>query len=271
VTVDRPGGWVVRAFPNKYPALRIEGPLERKANGPYGRVSGVGAHEVIVESRSHAVAGGMDPGAGAVALRVARDRMRDLSRDRRFRAMLWFRNHGPEAGATLAHPHAQIVALPAVPPRLRRQARRAREHWRQHERDLMQDLLDHDLDDRRRVLFEDERVVALCPWAPQVPFETWLVPQRAGADFADADDATVAALAAAMVRVLAACAEALADPPYNAVLHTAPLGEPSEGFRWHVRLLPRLPTIAGFELGAGAAMHGTPPEEAAEVLRAARR
>ncbi len=265
--IERDGAWTARAFPNKYPALRIEGALERRASGPYGRVSGVGAHEVIVESRDHHALIWRSPATVVDALRLARDRMRDLSRDGRFRQLAWFRNVGPEAGASLGHPHAQILALPDVLPLHRRLADRFAQHWKEHDRELMQDLLDHDLADGSRIVWEHPRLVAMCPWAPRLPFEVWLVPAAPMPSFLDADDALLAVLAEGMCRVLAAQARVLADPPYNAVLYTCPQEGAHPGFRWHVRLLPRLSALAGFELGSGATMHGSPPEDAAALLR----
>jgi UDPglucose--hexose-1-phosphate uridylyltransferase len=267
-SVDRGGRWIARAFPNKYPALRIEGELQRKARGPYERITGIGAHEVIVETPEHGAPIWRHPSHASDALRLARDRMRDLSRDGRFRQLAWFRNVGPEAGASLGHPHAQILAMPEVPPIQRRMAKRFRRHWERTGRELMQDLLDHDLEDRARFVWESSRIAAICAWAPKVPFEVWLVPTAPAASFLDADDGLVAALAEAMCRVLGAHARVLDDPPYNATLYTAPQGKP-EGFRWHMRLMPRLSALAGFELGCGATMHASSPEQAAELLREA--
>jgi UDPglucose--hexose-1-phosphate uridylyltransferase len=128
-SVERQGRWVVRAFANKYPGLGIEGPLERRAHGPYDRVSGVGAHEVVVESPQHEIAPWRSLAQMCDALSVAQVRMRDLARDSRFRQLCWFRNDGPEAGGSLGHPHAQVMALPDVPPTIRRMMRRCRRHW----------------------------------------------------------------------------------------------------------------------------------------------
>jgi UDPglucose--hexose-1-phosphate uridylyltransferase len=262
--------WEVRAFPNRFPALGIEGSLERRAKGPYERVSGIGAHEVIVESSAHGVPAWARPEGSAHALRIARDRMRDLARDARFRQLTWFRNCGAAAGASLAHPHAQVVATPVIPAIQRRIVERARHHRLACDRDLMQDLLDYDLEERARVLFEDDDFVALCPWAPRAPFEVWIVPNRSAPSFLDEDDRGVNRLARALDRVHRAHAQVLETPPYNACLYTAPQDRSlAVGFRWHLRILPRIAGLAGFELGVGAAMHGVLPEQSADWLRSA--
>lgn len=265
--VRRDGEWIVRAFANKYPAVGIEGALERRARGPYEMTTGVGAHEVIVEARDHDAPIWRSTDQATAALLVARDRMRDLARDGRFKHLVWFRNAGADAGASIAHPHGQIVATPVVPSLVRRMAKRCRQHLERTERELFQDLLDHDLDEQKRIVWEGEGLVALCPWAPRAPFEVWIVPRHRAPSFLDVDEAAVAALAAAMNTILAAQARVLEDPPYNAVLYTAP--RDASGFRWHVRILPRLSPLAGFELGTGAIMHGVLPEESARLLRAA--
>lgn len=264
--IDGPDGWRARAFPNRYPAVGIEGDLDPRAVGPYNVSGGIGAHEVIVETRLHGVPPWNDPRDQAAALCLARDRMRDLGRDGRFKAVLWFRNHGPEAGASLGHPHAQIVALPTVPPRLKRIMKRCARHYKQHGRELWKDILDHEARDRRRTLIESEDLLAFCAFAPQTSFETIIAPTRAEPSFLELDDRRITAIAATMCRILRAFDAVLADPPHNALLVTAPIGG-SPGFRWHLRLLPRLSAFAGFELLSGAVMHGTQPEEAARLLR----
>lgn len=265
--------WTARAFANRFPVLGIEGTLEHRPHGPWDRISGIGAHEVIVEGPDHAVPpwrprpDGPPRGFDA-PLRLARERLRDLRRDGRMRHVTWFRNFGPEAGATLGHPHAQIVATPMVPAGIRRMTDRFADHHARHHRDLVGDLLEHDRVDARRIVLDLGAVVAVCPYAPRVGWEVWLIPRDPVASFTDADDVAVAALAEGMARVLRAWDGLLAEPPHNALLYTAPVGE-ERGWRWHVRLLPRFGTFAGFELGAGACMVGTAPEDAAARLREA--
>ena len=264
-------GWLARSFANRYPVLGIEGQLERRAHGPWDRVTGIGAHEVLVEGPDHGIPGWRPrpdaPPRGLDApLRLARERLRDLRRDGRMRHVTWFRNFGPEAGGTLGHPHAQIVATPFVPAAVRRMTDRFVAHHAAHERDLMGDLLEHDRADGRRIVADLGSVVVVCPYAPRVGWEVWIVPSDPVASFASADEAALAGLADGMARVLRAWDGLLASPPHNALLYTAPIGE-ERGWRWHVRLLPRFATMAGFELATGAYMVGTAPEDAAARLR----
>jgi UDPglucose--hexose-1-phosphate uridylyltransferase len=262
------GAWAVRAFANRYPALRVEGALERRGRGPYDDVTGIGAHEVIVEAPDHDVRLCHQPDPVlAAGLRLARDRIADLQRDPRLVAITWFRNHGTAAGASISHPHAQIVGTPELSSQLQVILERSRAHRARTGRDLLADVLDHERDDGSRIV-ADGPIVTLCPWAPLTPFELWLVPTAAEPDFARVSDERVTQLARAMGIALRALEAELGDVPYNAFLVTAPTGARAEdGFRWHIRVRPRLTTAAGFELATGGAMHHAFPETTAALLR----
>lgn len=266
--IERDGRWVARAFPNRRPALVIEEELRSHGHGPYDRVSGTGAHEVIVESPDHDTPLQDQPVAQLTdALLLARWRLADLQKDPRFAMIWWFRNHGAAAGASLDHPHAQLLATPMVSSRVREIGRRSRRHLRDRGRELLQDVVDHERDHGRRIVWEGERVIALCPFAPVTPFEVLLVPTQPGPSFASADDRLVEDLAAAMRTVLRAYARVLDGPAHHAWMVNAPMGRPAPGFRWHLRMRPKLVVAGGFEAATGEGMHWVWPEEAASALR----
>lgn len=266
--LERGGRWSVRVVPNRLPSLRPELGLDRRGFGPYDKVSGVGAHEVIVESREHVPVWEQEPRQLVDALRVARDRVRDLAHDTRFRYISWFRDHRAAAGASLHHPHSQVVALPVVPRYVVNMVERCQAHLARTERELFQDLVDHDRHEEVRVVRDADQVLAVCPWAPRTPFETWLVPTGSEPSFGDAPDDTIDALGRTLREVLRALVRELDDPPHSVVLYTAPRGARS-GFRWHLRVMPRLSACGGFDLATGSCAHAVPPEEAARVIRGA--
>lgn len=261
-------GWLVRAFPNRFPALRVEGDVSRAQRGPWGWASGVGAHEVIAESPVHDQPLWAQPAQMRLAMAVARERMADLWQDSRFAHVSWFRNSGALAGASQPHPHAQVVANQTVPASVQNMAERMRAWHDSHGTDLLGDLLRHDLADGARVLWQDEHVVVTAPYAPRVSFETWVSPKVGGPFFHDASPGVVDAVADAMTAVLAAVHKVAAPPAYNALLFEAPRGQ-ERGFRWHLRLTPRRVALGGFELTTGGTILHVAPEEAAERLRAA--
>jgi UDPglucose--hexose-1-phosphate uridylyltransferase len=262
-------GWDVRVVPNKFPALQVEGTLDREGDGMFDRMNGIGAHEVIIETPDHdrTLASMSEPEIVRV-LSAYRDRMQDLKRDFRLRYILIFKNHGAAAGATLEHTHSQLIALPIVPDFVREELDGARRHFAMKERCVYCDIVRQDLRDGRRVILENADVVALAPYAPRFAFETWLLPKRHGARFEEAPRHEYEGLARVIKAVLQRIDRALESPSYNLILHTSPFSEDASDFyHWHLELMPKLTKVAGFEWGTGFYINPTSPEEAARVLR----
>jgi UDPglucose--hexose-1-phosphate uridylyltransferase len=267
---DAPG-WRVRVVPNKFPALRVEGEIGRRGEGVYDVMSGIGAHEVVIESPDHDTPlGRLSPRAVEEVVRAYRDRIHDLRRDPRLRSAIVFKNHGMVAGASLEHPHSQIIATPIVPLAVADELHQARAYYEYRERCLYCDILHQETRVPARVVAETPHAVAFAPYAPRFPFETWVMPRRHAAAFDHATDAELAALAALLREVLGRLDRLVGDPPFNLILHTAPFGgEASPSYHWHVEILPTLTAAAGFEWGTGFHINPMPPEEAARLLRAA--
>jgi UDPglucose--hexose-1-phosphate uridylyltransferase len=263
-------GWELRVVPNKFPALKVEGGLEREAEGMFDRMNGVGAHEVIIETPDHEkTLASMSEAEIERVLWAYRERILDLKKDIRFRYILIFKNHGAAAGATLDHPHSQLIALPIVPDFVREEIDGARRHFTAKERCVFCDILRQELATARRVILENADIVALAPYAPRFPFETWLLPRRHSSRFEDAPRHEYENLARLLKAVMGRINRALESPPYNLIIHSSPFTEDtSEFFHWHVELMPKLTRVAGFEWGTGFYINPTSPEEAAKVLRA---
>jgi UDPglucose--hexose-1-phosphate uridylyltransferase len=266
---DTPG-WDLRVVPNKFPALKVEGGLDREGDGIYDRMNGIGAHEVIIETPDHdRQLATMSETEIERVLCAYRDRIVDLKQDRRFRYVLVFKNHGAAAGATLEHAHSQLIALPIVPDFVREEVDGARRHFAEKERCVFCDMLRQELVDGRRVIQENADVVAIAPYAPRLPFETWLLPRRHASRFEEAPRHEMESLARLLKAVLGRINRALESPPYNLIVHSAPFSEDaSECYHWHLELMPKLTKVAGFEWGTGFYINPTSPEEAAKVLRA---
>lgn len=262
--------WTLRVVPNKFPALMIEGDLDRQGDGPYDRMNGVGAHEVLIETPEHDKRlADLDEGQLARVLLGYRERVLDLKKDLRFRYVMVFKNHGAAAGATLEHTHSQLVALPVVPITIIEEMAGAQRYWDFKERCIYCDIVKHELRDGRRVIYENAAFVVVAPYAPRFPFETWVLPKAHSAAFEDAPRDWLPPLANALRTALRKLTVALDDPPYNFVLHTAPFGgirEPAH-YHWHFEIIPTLTRVAGFEWGSGFYINPTPPEDAAVFLR----
>ncbi len=270
--------WSVRVVPSIKPVLRIEGQLNRRAKGMYDLIDGIGAHEVIVESPEHVGnAADLPIPQFQAALQTAMLRIADLEQDTRFRYALWFKNYGEVAGAgRIQHTRSQLIATPVTPLRVKEELLGARRYFEDKERCLLCDLIAQEREAKTRVAFESAHMIALCPFASRFPFEVWLLPKRHSCDFARMQPEELADLSGVFKQVLCRLKSVLQDPPYNALLHTAPFRHQRgkagywktiEGdYHWHIELIPRLTRVAGFERGSGFYINPTPPEEAARYL-----
>ncbi len=261
-----PDGWRVRAFPNRFPALRVEGEAAIRREGPWAQATGVGAHEVIAESRSHDQPLWEQPEQMRLALEVAVERMADLHRDVRMQHVGWFRNSGALAGASQPHPHAQVVASHVVPARVADMAKRMAAWDEANGRDLLGAILEHELEAGVRIVGRFGDVVVLVPFAPRFSFETWIVPVARVARMYEDRPEVVRDAADAMCAALEAVHRELAPPAYNALLFQAPRAL-DRGFRWHLRITPRRVALGGFELTTDGTVLHVRPEEAAARLR----
>lgn len=271
-TPDSPG-WKVRVVSNKYPALEIEGELIRKGEGPYDKMSGVGAHEVIIECPEHDLElSQLTHRQIARIIHAYRIRAQDLKNDTRFRYIQIFKNHDYAAGATLEHPHSQLIATPIVPRRVMDELLGTGQHFELKERCIYCDVIDQETATRERVVLETDQYIVLAPFASRFPFETWVLPKEHRVFFEQGDDKDTWALAGALKETLARINSALDWPPYNFVIHTGPVNK-WDGplhYHWHIEIMPRLTRVAGFEWGTGFYINPTPPEEAARFLREAK-
>ncbi len=266
-------GWRVRVVPNKFPALMIEGPMVRRGEGVFDKMSGIGAHEVVIETPDHGTSLcelAVDHVADVAKAFI--HRINDLKQDERFRYILVFKNHGEQAGASLEHPHTQLIATPIVPKRVAEELRGSEQHYSLKERCVFCDILHQELEDGVRLVTENEGFASVTPFASRFPFETWVLPKWHTARFEDMSDSQVLLLADMLKDTLYRLRCALNAPPYNFIIHTAPCQESDLlYYHWHIEIIPKLTKVAGFEWGTGFYINPTLPEEAARYLREAGR
>jgi UDPglucose--hexose-1-phosphate uridylyltransferase len=262
-------GWSLRVVPNQSPVLRVEGTLDRQGEGLFDKMNGIGAHEVIIESPRHLdTLASLEPAAVEDVLWAACERVRDLRRDQRFRYIIIFKNHGEAAGASLAHSHTQLIALPVVPREVRDEVDGAKAHYAQKERCVFCDILRQETGEGKRLITENTDMVAVSPYAPRFPFETWILPRRHQSHFEDTPRHELASLARMLGDLLRRMNRALESPPYNLLIHSAPVSDAAcDWYHWHVEIIPKLTKVAGFEWATGFYVNPVAPEEAAQVLR----
>ncbi len=262
-------GWRLRTVPNKFPALQIEGDLDKQGEGIFDKMNGIGAHEVIIESPDHSATLSTLPAkAMEDVLWAYRDRMEDLKRDKRFQYTLIFKNEGLIAGATLEHTHSQLIALPIVPIQVQEEIEGAKRHYKLKERCIYCDIIRQEMQSAMRVILETQLFIALAPYAPRFPFETWILPKKHLSCYSCSTNDDFRDLAGVLQNILRRIDRALSNPPYNYVIHTSPFrDENNDYYHWHIELMPKLTNVAGFERGSGFYINPTPPEDAAKFLR----
>jgi UDPglucose--hexose-1-phosphate uridylyltransferase len=262
-------GWRVRVIPNKFPALRVEGDLDKHGVGMYDQMNGIGAHEVFVETPSHH--------RSSSTLKVEelqeviwayRDRMVDLKKDRRLNYGLIFKNVGREAGASLTHTHSQLIATPFVPIRISEEIRGSGEYYSYRGRCIFCDMIREEIAFKERIVEETSEFVSFGPFASRFPFETWVVPKKHLSHFEDSPKQVIEDLALILKRTVTKLEIALAQAPYNYVIHSSPFDRDFlHEYHWHLEIIPRLTKMAGFEWGTGCYINPVSPEDASKYLR----
>jgi UDPglucose--hexose-1-phosphate uridylyltransferase len=264
-------GWRVRVVPNRFPVLTPADQAKRRSQRGSLAMGGHGNHEVVIESPRH----DWDLATGELAevrdvVHAYRTRYRALCTADDVAVIVVFRNHGQGSGTSLDHPHSQIVAAPVVPPFVRQRFDVTRRHFDDYGTCLYVEIVERELAEGRRVVLTEGSVVAFQPFAATAIFETWVMPRFHQASFAEADDQLLDELAVVLRAVLRGLRRVLDDPPYNLVIHSAPPGEVGIGyFSWHLQIVPRVSTPAGFELATGIPVNPSLPEETAAGLREA--
>lgn len=261
--------WQVRVVPNRYPALSTEAsPDYQEVDGMYRRMDGYGRHEVIIETPHHDQVALAPTQAVRDVLVAFRERYLALREDPRVKLVLIFKNHGQRAGTSLQHPHCQIIATPVIPAFIRRKYEVATQHYDDTGRCIYCDIvrLERRLGDR--VVQESEHYLVFEPYASRSPFETWIAPFQHDSCFGRVSEVLLDELAKVLRQTLLRHHRGLRNPDFNFVVHTAPVEDETKPYYlWHIEIVPRLTTPAGFELGSRMYVNPCLPEDAAEFLR----
>lgn len=267
-------GWQIRVVPNKFAAVGPNERLDRAEDNLFASMSGVGWHEVVIETPEHD-AHLCDLAVDHITdvLAAYRARARTMMADQRIQYVQIFKNWGSVAGASLEHSHAQIIGLPIVPRYVHEQLNASRAYRELEGRCVICDIVRAELARQDRVVSANQDFVAITPYASRFPFEVHIYPRRHEEDFVEAPDVLLESMAKMLKEVLFGLRIALLDPPFNFMIRTRPrlaasdpLGE-GDHFHWHLEIIPRLTQVAGFEWGTGFYINPTPPEQAAQFLR----
>jgi len=265
---DKPG-WRVRVVPNRFPALQIEGSLNKRGDGIYDLMNGIGAHEVIIECPHFETSmARLTIENIREVLWVYRDRLVDLKKDSRLLYPMIFKNKGSSAGASLEHSHSQLIVTPVVPITVWEEMTGSLEFYNYRGRCIYCDMIQQELASGQRVVMDTPGFLALCPFASRFPFEVWVLPKAHSSHYENIQRQAVEEMGMVLKTILCKLEVALDDPPYNYNVHTTPFDTPEiPHYHWHMEIIPRLTKIAGFEWGSGFYINPVLPEQAAAFLR----
>lgn len=274
---DPQGNWLVRCFPALNPILVIEVDENKRAEGIYDKMGNLGAHEIIVENRSHTkTMSGFSQQEFLLLFDIYRDRILDLKRDMRFKYIHVFKNHGELAGSYIFHPHSHVLATPIIPSGIFRELINAKNHYLQKERCLFCDIISQEIRQNKRVVMMNTNFIAICPFASRFPYEVWILPRFHEADFErPAPEGIKNDLALAMLDIMKRI-EKLTNA-YTFVVYTSPnipdeavSGEyisVHEYFHWYIEILPRDFRSSKYKREDEFHVVSITPEDAADALR----
>ncbi len=266
--------WKVQVIPNKYPAVSRDGiwVLNESQEGPFLVLPGYGYHEVVITRDHDDSFADLQSKDAFTLLKVLRERYRNLSSDRNVSYIHIFANHGETAGASIYHPHYQILAIPIVPPDVSRSLHGSKEYYKKHKSCVHCAQVAWEIKKKKRIIYETKHTVVIAPYVSKEPFEMHIFPKTHRPYFEDSSDAELADFADAMQKALSKLKKSLNDPDYNFFIHTSPSKnrEKYSHYHWHLEIFPRTNISAGFELGTSVELNPVDPDNAATFLRNAR-
>ena len=262
------GDWSLRVFPNKYPAFVRGRRIKHFEEGPYFGMDGVGYHELIVTRDHRKQIALLDKLAVGEIIDSYQERYIDLMNKKSVNYIEIFHNHGKKAGASIAHPHSQLMAIPVIAPYVKAELDGAEEYHRMNKHCVYCAMAEWELESRKRLVFENDSFVAFCPFSSRVAFEVWILPKKHKPYFERITTSEKEEAAEALQEAISRIYQGLNDPDYNFYIHTSPCdGKDYPYFHWHIEILPRTSVWAGFELSTGIEIATIEPELAAEFLR----
>jgi UDPglucose--hexose-1-phosphate uridylyltransferase len=261
--------WWVRIVKNKFPALEEKGERSWQVDGMKRAMSGVGYHEVIIETPYHHLTPAlMTQRQVREILKVYLRRFQEISQDERIEQIIIFKNHKPLAGASLIHSHSQLVATPIVPYQIRMRLEESARYFDNTGHCLFCEVIQAELKEQIRVIWENRSFVTLIPYAALSPFHLWILPKVHQTSFLEITSTQLKDLAEILKKTLAKLYWGLDDPAYNYILRSSPTDIlKSESFHWYISVVARVTKAAGFELGSGMFINPVPPEESARFLK----
>jgi len=262
------GEWTLRVIPNKYPAFSRGARVKHIEEGPYFMMDGVGYHEIVVTRDHKKQIAELDGYQVAEIFDAYQDRYISLMNKKSVNFIEIFHNHGVEAGASISHPHSQLVAIPVISPYINLELTGAENYYRTNRKCVYCTMIDWETEQRKRIVFENDEFLVFCPFASRMAFETWVIPKKHKPYFERTPVESKVKAGEALQKAIFKIFKGLKDPAYNFYVHTSPCdGRDYPHYHWHIEIIPHTSTWAGLEMSTGIEISTIRPEDAAEYLR----
>ena len=260
------GEWSTMVIKNKFPAV-LNGPLKVWNEGLHKIITGVGEAEIVLTRDHKKSLAQLGLNAVKEFLLAYLNRFRALSQDPKTEFIMGFMNYGPTAGASISHPHGQIISLPIIPPAISNQLKTAAKYYYQKKRCLYCDLIKWERKEKKRVIKENKKFISVCPYTSKNAYQINIYPLKHQPDFKMLETEDIELLAEVLLDALSRLFKLLKDPDYNLMIHSGPIKKSHPYFHWHLELIPRTELPAGFELGTGMEICGLDPDIASRQLK----
>jgi UDPglucose--hexose-1-phosphate uridylyltransferase len=265
--------WEIQVFENKYPALRHGKTCAvMSRTGPFSVAEGVGHQDLVVTRDHDKNFPHLAPEAASKVFKAFQERYRGLSEDKCMAYVSIFHNWGPTAGASVYHPHYQMIALPIIPPDVAHSLRGSGNYLRKNGRCVHCDMIKWERQDKKRIVYENKETLVFAPFVSRLPFELRVFPKKHLPFFEDTPEKILKYITEALGKSLASLEKKLKDPDYNFFIHTSPILNKGryKHYHWHIEILPKISVSAGFELATEVDINVVDPDEAAKLLRVKR-
>jgi len=264
------GDWSLKVFPNKYPAFSrpVGGKIQHQEEGPYFLMDGLGYHEVVVTKDHFERIGSTNNLKVAEIFDAFQTRYLELMNKKSVRFIEIFHNQGEEAGASIFHPHSQLLAIPVISPSIELELKGAESYHKSNKKCVFCDIIEWEEEEQKRIVFENDKFIAICPFASRRAFEVWIMPKKHSPYFERMETEDKIQVGEALNQVIRKINEVLNGPDFNFYIHTSPCDvKDYPHYHWHIEILPKTSIWAGFELSTGIEISTIEPEKAAEALK----
>ncbi|MDD5099005.1 MAG: galactose-1-phosphate uridylyltransferase [Candidatus Colwellbacteria bacterium] len=269
IPADTRKEWTMQLIPNKYPAVSTYGKTSIEKYGPYQVAAAIGYHDVLITRDHFNNFPKLSPADAFNVFKVFQERYLQVARDRRIAYVSIFHNWGPKAGASIFHPHYQIISIPVIPSDVAHSLAGSTRFMKKNHRCVHCDLISFERKEKKRIIFENESAVAFTPFVSREPLEFRVFPKKHLPYFEDTPDKEMKLVVQVLHKSLSLFEKKFRNVDYNFFIHTAPIKNKRKygHYHWHIEIQPKINISAGFELSTGIEITALDPNEAAMVIR----